>query len=512
MHDTRTRRRFTFLTKLAGAAVLIGLADWLFYGEEIAATLGAFAIAWAGVLALTRPDVRRNRAARLALMAAAAFGLALVDDPGPLDWCLFWVAIASTTLLPQHRFGDAIGWGGHLALHGLIGIATPFRDARRFASVHHSKRWAGLGAIVSLLALPLIGGGVFLALFASANPLIANAFAAIRLPDLSAVIFHLLLWLVVLLIVWPNLRPRNTVLRIGGDHLTAVRLVPDVPLATLTLSLVTFNAIFAVENALDIAFLWSGAPLPAGVTLAEYAHRGAYPLILTALFAGAFVLLASRPGSAGAQSPLVRRLIVLWVAQNVLLVASSILRTLDYIAAFSLTVLRIAALAWMALVAVGLVLIVWRMLTGRSTRWLINANALAAGVVLTASSVADLGAVAATWNVRHARQAEDLDLCYLHRLGPSSLLPLIELETRAGGPILRDRAAYLRADVLARLERDQADWHSWTWRNARRLVAARVMLGSDPPQPRAAPHGRDCAGKSLPPPPAPTPLTNASQP
>lgn len=506
MHQTRTPRRFTFLIKLVGAAALIALADLLFYGEEVAATLGVLAIAWAGVLALARPDVRRNRAARLALVAAAAFGLALVDDPGPLDWCLFWVAIASAALLPRHRFGDAIGWGGRLALHGLLGIATPFRDARRLGRAHGSKRWAGLGAIASMLALPLIGGGVFLALFASANPLIANAFAAFRLPDLSAIVLHPLLWLIVLLGVWPNLRPRDTVLRIG-DRLPALRLTPDVPLPTLTLSLLTFNAIFAVENALDIAFLWSGAPLPAGVTLAEYAHRGAYPLILTALLAGAFVLLASRPGSAGAQSPLVRRLIVLWVAQNVLLVASSILRTLDYIAAYSLTVLRIAALAWMALVAVGLVLIVWRMLTGRSARWLVNANALAAGMVLTASSVIDLGAVAAAWNVRHARRADDLDLCYLRRLGPSSLLPLIELERRAGGPILRDRATYLRADVLARLERDQADWHSWTWRNARRLVAARALLGGDPPRPSAAPHGRDCAGE-----PRPAPLTKAPQP
>ena len=51
---------------------------------------------------------------------------------------------------------------------------------------------------------------------------------------------------------------------------------------------------------------------------------------------------SAKPGSSGARSPLVRRLILLWVAQNLLLVASSILRTLDYIDAFSLTRLRIA--------------------------------------------------------------------------------------------------------------------------------------------------------------------------
>ena len=45
------------------------------------------------------------------------------------------------------------------------------------------------------------------------------------------------------------------------------------------ISLALFNAVFAV-NILDIAFLWSGEPLPAGVSLADHAHRGAYPLIV----------------------------------------------------------------------------------------------------------------------------------------------------------------------------------------------------------------------------------------
>src|SRR3546814_3553719 len=71
-------------------------------------------------------------------------------------------------------------------------------------------------------------------------------------------------------------------------------------------------------------------------------------------------------------------MVVLGIAQDVLLVASSILRTGDYIAAYGLTELRIEALAWMGLVAIGLVLICWRLIRARSPRWLINANAIAA--------------------------------------------------------------------------------------------------------------------------------------
>lgn len=470
MFPTRPSR-LTFLAKAAAAGALVALATFLFYGEEPGWTLGAFALAWTIALLVTRADVRRHRGARIALVAAAALALALIDDPSPLDWVLCCVAIGSAALLPRRRFHDALSWGGMLLVGGLRGLGTPWRDTRGLMAVR--RRRPRRGAALASVLLPVVGGGIFLALFAIANPVIGHALSTLRLDPVS-MLGHLAFWIVVLALVWPMLRPSRHArpLPIAPEGITV-----DVPAATLVAALVTFNAVFALQNGLDIAFLWSGAPLPAGVTLADYAHRGAYPLIVTALLAGTFVLVASRPGGAGERDSWVRRLIVLWTAQNVLLVASSILRTLDYVAAYSLTVLRIAALAWMALVAAGLLLILWRMLAARSLAWLINANALAAAAVLAVASVADLGAIAATWNVRHARTARDLDLCYLERLGGSALLPLIALERRAGGPVLRDRAARVRGRVLASLAREQADWHSWTWRGARRLAAARALAG-----------------------------------
>src|SRR5690606_27350298 len=55
-------------------------------------------------------------------------------------------------------------------------------------------------------------------------------------------------------------------------------------------TLVVLNAVFLVQLALDARYLLLGAALPEGMTYAQYAHRGAYPLIVTALLAGAMVL------------------------------------------------------------------------------------------------------------------------------------------------------------------------------------------------------------------------------
>ena len=96
--------------------------------------------------------------------------------------------------------------------------------------------------------------------------------------------------------------------------------------AGVLLAVILFNLLFLLQNVLDIEYLWSGAALPAGMSYAEYAHRGAYPLILTALLAGLLTLIAFRRQSTGAGWKWARILVYVWLLQNVFLVASSLLR------------------------------------------------------------------------------------------------------------------------------------------------------------------------------------------
>ncbi|KQM64972.1 hypothetical protein ASE75_07895 [Sphingomonas sp. Leaf17] len=495
--------RFSFHRKVAAAIALVALADGMLNGWLAVPLPAIFALCWTAVLAFAVAAVRRDRRARAALLLALAFALLLVEDPTLLGWSLFWTAIASAALLPRHRFDDAARWAMRLGLHALSGIAAPFHDTARLTRLGRDGQWWRPRTVAATIALPLIGGICFVALFAGANPIISAAFDRIALPSPAIAIAHGVIWCVVLLGTWASFRPHAIIGLVGARGTGPVQRLPDVPVATLGLSLITFNIVFAVQNALDIAFLWSGAALPAGITLADYAHRGAYTLIAAALLAGLFVLVALSPDGAAARQPALRRWLVLWIGQTLLLVASSILRLFDYIAVYSMTVLRLSALAWMLLVAVGLILIVWRLLTARSAAWLINANALAAALVLSAAGVIDLGATAAAWNVRHAHTAGNLDLCYLRGLGPSALLSLIALERRVRGARLQDRVAFVRAEAMQILIEQQANPQDWSWRGARRLRAAETALGPHPRAVAATTNGRNCDGTPFPPPPAP---------
>ena len=228
--------------------------------------------------------------------------------------------------------------------------------------------WLSLNSLVAWI-IPLAACLVFFSLFASANPLIEyrlqqidlramfNLFSPARIGFwilLACAIWPLLLRRARRPLVWPS-QPRLATGPSDLDHLFGVQAV--------TRSLILFNVLFALQSALDLTYLWGGATLPDGMTYAHYAHRGAYPLIATALLAAGFVLIAMRPGGPAEQSRLIRPLVLLWTGQNVLLVVSSIFRLDLYVAAYSLTYLRLAAFIWMGLVAVGLVLMLIQIIT-----------------------------------------------------------------------------------------------------------------------------------------------------
>ncbi len=502
--------KYGFLMKMAAALGLVVLADQLFWsGGGLGSNTGLFALAWTIATLSLAPSVRHDRRAVFAVSIAISLSLALAYDPSVLAWTLFWTALAIAALMPRaYHFGSSGRWLFRLSLHAISSLIGPWRDLLRLKGARRRHGGIRVRSLLALLPLPILGGSIFLALFASANPVIGNALEQLSIPGVDIdTLGRSLTWLTVLTMVWATFRPRRFRFQSGAPSGRAPAQVAGVSIGSVTLSLIAFNALFALQNGLDLAFLWSRAPLPVGMTLAEYAHRGAYPLIATALLAGLFVLVTLRPGSETAAVPVIRQMVVLWVFQNVFLVASSILRTMDYIEAYSLTRLRIAALVWMGLVGIGLLLILWRLLKARSATWLINANAVAGGVVLMTASVADLGSIAAAWNVRHAREVGGsgaaLDLCYLNGLGGSALVPVITMATQPQrDPDFAERVAWVGQSMLDRTLANQSDgW--WTWRNARRLERVSAMMKGHRAvrtMRDAAAYGRDCDGRPFAPP------------
>lgn len=336
----------------------------------------------------------------------------------------------------------------------------------------------GIGTELRFWILPLAIGAVFVTLFAGANPLIEKALASIDLAVLWSLINieRLFFWAFMGGIAWVLLRPklarRCCRTRRGGEQSLSRPVISE---PVLLRALILFNLLFAVQTMLDMAYLWGGVALPDGMSYAEYAHRGAYPLVVTALLAALFVLLAIRPERSGSESALIRKLVTLWIVQNILLCISAILRLDLYVEAYSLTGMRVAAGLWMCLVAIGLALILLRIWLRKSNAWLFAMNAASLAVLLFGVSLADTKAFVAQYNVSHARELDGdglpLDANYLQTLGPSALPAinryLAQPQIRQVYPWKHVRMQEIRSHLLLEFQNRPRDWRSWTWRAER---------------------------------------------
>lgn len=241
---------------------------------------------------------------------------------------------------------------------------------------------------------------------------------------------------------------------------------------SILISLILFNGLFFIQNLMDVVFLWSGGALPEGMSYAQYAHHGAYPLVATALLAAVFVLIALEPGCATERMPVIRKLVYAWVGQNIFLVFSSIHRLVGYIGEYSLTNLRVAALVWMMLVVVGLSLIIFRIYFQKDNKWLVNTNSIMLYAVLYLSCFVNSGGMVAEYNVRHSFEATGsglhLDTRYLRwAIGVEAIPALLWFEQHHADHPKAEQVRALRKVLQSRIADVTAGWRQWTFRNYR---------------------------------------------
>jgi hypothetical protein len=461
---------------------LTALADFLFFGQNLGACVSVLVLCTGAAAALVRP--LPPRAVWLLLLAAAP--------------CLADAGILSCTLA---AFGTAYAitarWQAAVAvLRGAFWRLPP--DAWRGARAVEGALRAGRNPMALLVwVVPLGFGVMFLSLFATANPVIENGLAWANPLNLFTWVSpgRVMFWLAAAGFIWPVLAPAREFAPWRWGWLP----MPPAEAAALLFgkaailrALALFNLIFAVQTALDVYYLWFGRRLPDGLSYADYAHRGAYPLIATALLAGAFAILATKPGSEAGRSHMVRGLVLIWVGQNLLLVGSALLRLDIYVQAYALTELRLAACIWMLHVAVGLVLILARIALGRSNAWLVRCNAGLLAVTLYGCAFVNVPAVIAGYDVRHSAEyagaGPKLDLNYLQSLGPQVIPALDLLERRIAGNAASNGcifsqsgpAGQARNALAAAFIYDAGDWRGWSfwdWYLAVYLQAHGVRCG-----------------------------------
>ncbi|MGL4279102.1 MAG: DUF4153 domain-containing protein [Albidovulum sp.] len=441
--------------RLLALALLLVLGDFLFHDRPPGLSLAIFGLAiLAASGALLRWRAPVAGPAALALVAVLpvveyvqtlSVAFLLTGLPVALAWMLFGSAAPLDVLRRAWRLVEAVP----LALpRDVFALSRCYRsEAGGGASL---RRWA------RSWAFPLGGVIVLVALLADANPVLSGWIdAAFRFNlDLADLTRRVMLWGGLALMLWPVLDPvppEPTPLN-GRSALPALRL-PGLNAASVANALVLFNLVLGAQTCFDFGYLWSGSSLPAGMSHAAYAHRGAYPLLATALLAGGFAL-AARPWLE--ERPGLVWLMALWLGQNVLLCLSAVYRLSLYTERYGLTHLRVHAGIWMALVAVGLVLVGWQIWWRRSNLWLVaRVASVGLGTLYLCAFVNFAGMIAA----HNLKMQWRSDITYLCGLG----------ETAAAELYAERRSLPCRIDAPA--TEGWRDWGFRKWRVNRYLEA-----------------------------------------
>ena len=432
----RSRQTVPQLLFMAAAGGLIAyevLFSELVWGINVALLYGYFL----AVLLLGRYHGRARRAARLPLSVCVLGAGALAIEPTVLSNLLAWPALFVLAL--QLRKPAPVLVGSQLSR--LAGAFRMFpqllvRDSQVIRmrapllrqSVRYAARMARQWALIALALLP------FLVLFSCSNPLTAEALGGLQrwVGDgvqrlFSRVILdgQLVGWCLVGLISWSLFRLRGRGATYRRQARPGRQLIQPDP-QQLVRFLVASNAVFLSQNILDAVYLIGHrGVLPPGFTFAEYAHRGAYPLVATVLLAAAFILYLFHPRGAAVTQRLPRLLVEFWLLQNLLLLISAAYRLHLYVEVYQLTRFRYATFLWMGAVAAGLCHTGIRIAKSFSNRWLIEGNLCVVLLLLFYVATVDIDGAIAWHNVEQKVsgrvQGQVFDLGYALSLAPNSL-------------------------------------------------------------------------------------------
>ncbi|ALO45826.1 DUF4153 domain-containing protein [Pseudohongiella spirulinae] len=411
---------------------------------------------------------RRRQWAWFAVMLVSV-GMTVIRDALEVRLLMVFVMLLALGMMFYQSLGYSLTHATLIRVFGLA-LRMPLRMLGGVVGAVETliqTRWHGLGqmqAIIRglLLAMPLLL--IFVGLFASADAVfsawldnlgdIMNALA----PQTPLISFALTM--VATGVLSCSVRKSECVDLPRAELQVRLPSLGREETAVLLGSLATLFVIFVV---LQLSWLFGGQDLiqsRGGLTLAEYARRGFFELVVVAgLTLAVLMSVSAMQGHRG----LLRVLGGIMIACVLVMLVSALHRLHLYIDQFGLTMDRLMALALALWLAFALLWFGGTVLRGRQKGFIV-------GLLLSGITISVLLALmnpaqrVAQVNIEHAQsRAQPLDVDYLISLGADAIVPLL---SSAEGVKLTQEQSISVHEQLA-FQTDNTDWRDWNRSRAR---------------------------------------------
>jgi len=187
----------------------------------------------------------------------------------------------------------------------------------------------------------------------------------------------------------------------------------------------TVNLLLLLVNYLDISWLWFNFEYSNDFNLSQFVHEGTYLLILSVLLSIGIIFYFFRKNlNFFPNNNLLKRLSILWILQNIILVISVGIRNYHYINYYGLAYKRIGVMVFLLLTLIGLITLIFKITQLKSSFYLVKQNAISVFVVFILMSFFNWDVIIAKHNLKNYN-SKTIDISFLLTLSDNTL-PLID--------------------------------------------------------------------------------------
>jgi hypothetical protein len=413
----------------------------LFYKNYIGINLLIFEIAAVTAMFFINKPVKLNffSGAILGSVALSAIMVVLLNTSWSIFINIFMLFTLSSVLAFTgfrsyiHAFGESF----LKIFSSQVSIFLPWKDEPVVVKTNR-KSTMNFSKVIYLILIPVVIVILFLIIYASASSVfyrqfeevfkaIGDFFRSIDFLFVVMIIFGLIVGNV-LFMKMPSiglhgldLKSTDGLSRTKKRHYSPFK-VNGLKMQYLSgiVLLASLNVLIFYFNILDFIFLWFGFKWD-GSFLKEFVHEGTWLLVFSVFLSSAIALFFFKGNlNFFSKNIWLKRLTIAWIAQNIVMVFSVMLRNYWYIQYFGLAYKRIAVLFFLLLTLIGLITIIIKILNKKSSYYLWRVNGLALIFVLALTTCVNWDLHIARYNMKHCDRAL-IDLRFMAKLNNSAL-------------------------------------------------------------------------------------------
>jgi Leucine-rich repeat (LRR) protein len=342
---------------------------------------------------------------------------------------------------------------------------------------------------VTMCILTIIIGLIFFFIYRNINPLFLKhtAFISMDLLSINWLIFTFLGWL----IAYNFFKQKKVEEMDGWFFQLPLFVVKDQERKEIknerlafTSLFIWLNAMLLIINLMDVQYLYLDLGLPDDITHKQFVHNGVNMLILSIVL-GICLLLYFFRGSLNfiAKNKFARVLAILWIAQNIIMVVSTVMRNTLYVNEALLTYKRIGVYFWLLFAIIGLFLGLIKIIKLKTSWYIIRNISGAMFVVLILSASVDWDQMISKFNVNRMvgkNNISSFDKRYLLSLSETNIADLHRVKDKYGFEIDStysygyerhgSNQNWLDYKTYQFLKKDfETDWRSFSFRHQRVL-------------------------------------------